>query len=367
MTANPETMVVLGTRPEIIKFSPLLREFDARDHGYVVVHTGQHYSDSLDAVFFEQLELSAPEHNLGVGSGSHGRQTGEMMMGLEPLLRAKAPTNLLVQGDTNSALAGSLVAAKRDVVLGHVEAGLRSGDREMPEEINRVVADHVADLLFAPTETSKSMLLREDRGECCRVTGNTVVDAVYENEQLAAEKSTVLRDLEVEAGEYALLTAHREENVDHRDTLVGIMRGVAEFADGAGIDCVYPVHPRARDRIDALGVTVPDPIRLVDPLDYLDFLQLEREAGVIFTDSGGVQEEACILQVPCVTVRTTTERPESVDVGANVVVGTDRAAIAEAGWERYRGPTDWSCPFGDGRAAERIVDAIEERTGGERA
>lgn len=360
MEPKDPIMVVLGTRPEIIKLSPVVRELEAREWPYTLVHTGQHYSDSLDRVFFDQLALPEPDYHLGVGSHPHGRQTGEMMIRLEPLVEAVDPSFLVVQGDTNSALAGSMVAAKGDVPQGHVEAGLRSDDRRMPEEINRVLIDHAAEVLFAPTDDARGRLAREDRERQCVVTGNTVVDAVRENESLATERSRVLADLGLAAGEYALLTAHREENVDDPDTFADVLDGVASFAERAGLRCVYPIHPRARERLSEGDVDLPGRITLVEPLDYLDFLELERNATIVFTDSGGVQEEACILQVPCVTVRESTERPESVDVGANVLAGTEPEDIAAAGLVQLTADAEWSCPFGDGTAAELIVDATAE-------
>lgn len=353
-------MVVLGTRPEIIKLSPIVHEFEDRDWPYTLVHTGQHYSDSLDRVFFDQLAIPEPDDHLGVGSHPHGRQTGEMMIRLEPVVRSVEPSFLLVQGDTNSALAGSLVAAKANVPQGHVEAGLRSDDREMPEEVNRVLIDHAADLLFPPTDDACARLTRENRGQQAVVTGNTIVDAVRENELVAAEKSPVLDDIGLTPGEYVLLTVHREENVDVTDRFANILAGVAEFAQRTGLKCVYPVHPRAKKQLLSTDLTVPDAIELADPLDYLDFLALERDAAIAFTDSGGVQEETCILHVPCVTVRENTERPESVEVGANVVAGTDPDSILAAGLGQLQAPSEWACPYGDGNAAERIVDAIGE-------
>ncbi|WP_418280451.1 non-hydrolyzing UDP-N-acetylglucosamine 2-epimerase [Halorubrum sp. DTA98] len=356
---NP-IMIVLGTRPEIIKLSPVVREFEDRDWPYTLVHTGQHYSDSLDGVFFDQLAISEPDHHLGVGSRPHGHQTGEMMIRLEPLVHSVDPSFLLVQGDTNSALAGSLVAAKADVPQGHVEAGLRSDDRRMPEEVNRVLIDHAAEVLFPPTDEARARLAREDLDQRCFVTGNTIVDAVRQNELVAAEKSAMLDELGLTPGEYVLFTAHREENVDAADRFADILTGVAEFAERTGLECIYPVHPRAREQLVSKNLTVPDPVTLVDPLDYLDFLALESDAAIVFTDSGGVQEETCILQVPCVTVRENTERPESVEVGANVVAGTSPGGIVAAGRAQLEATPEWPCPFGDGNAAERIVDAIAE-------
>lgn len=350
---------VLGTRPEIIKLAPLIRECQKRDQSFTLIHTGQHYSDSLDSVFFEQLELPAPDYHLGVGSASHGEQTGQMLIDIEEVLLEEEPDVVFVQGDTNSVLAGAIASSKLDCELAHVEAGLRSFDREMPEETNRVLADHVSDYLFAPTEQSREYLLKEGRPEeKISVTGNTVVDALYRNRELAREKSTVSSDLGLEEEEFFLMTAHRAENVDDEDRFRGLLRGVAAAAEEHGVDVIYPIHPRAESRIEEFDLEVPDRIDLVEPQDYLDFLRLEAEARLILTDSGGVQEEACVLRVPCVTMRDNTERPETVDVGANTLAGIDPDSIQAASARMTRKNHSWENPFGDGRSAERILDEV---------
>ena len=355
----PDVSFVLGTRPEIIKLSPVFRACNDRGIDFSIIHTGQHYSDSLDSVFFEQLELPAPDHNLEIGSGNHGAQTAEMIAGIESILLEEAPDSVLVQGDTNSVLAGAIATSKLDIELGHVEAGLRSFDESMPEETNRVLTDHAADYLFAPTEQSAEYLreegLPEDR---IHVTGNTVVGAVQQNRELAAEKSTILSELDLVPGHYALMTAHRAENVDDEGRFVNILQGAKRIASEFGLEVVYPVHPRAAERLKSFDIEVPDRIRLIDPADYLDFLTLEMEACLAITDSGGVQEETCILGVPCVTVRDNTERPETVDVGANVIVGTEASDIEDGAKKMLRRDTTWDNPFGDGTAGEQIVETV---------
>jgi UDP-N-acetylglucosamine 2-epimerase (non-hydrolysing) len=349
--------IVLGTRPEIIKLAPVIDACEQHDIGYSVVHTGQHYSEELDAVFFDQLELPTPDHNLAVGSGSHSGQTGAMIGAIEQVLLDEQPGLVLVQGDTNSVLAGAIAVSKLDCELGHVEAGLRSFDRDMPEEVNRVLADHAADHLFAPTEQA-ALHLREEGipVERIDVTGNTIVDAVTCYRDLAAKKSSVLDNHGLTPGEFCLLTAHRAENVDDRERFASLLDGVARFARESGLDVVYPVHPRAEDRIASFEMDVPEEIRLIDSQDFLDFLRLESTARVVFTDSGGVQEEACILGTPCVTLRDNTERPETVDVGANRVVGVAPENVVAGAGEALDAPTDWENPFGDGKSAERILD-----------
>lgn len=364
MSEPPQIAMVLGTRPEIIKLSPVIRECEREEIPYILIHTGQHYSDELDGVFFDQLDLPAPDYNLEVGSQTHGRQTGEMIAGIEDILLKEEPDVVLVQGDTNSVLAGAIATSKLDVKLGHVEAGLRSFDRGMPEETNRVLTDHAGDYLFAPTDDAASLLRREGvPEERIHVTGNTVVDAVHQNRQMAAEKSSIRSDLGVADGEFGLMTAHRAENVDKEDRFERILRGVSEFAALREIEILYPIHPRAKERLDEFGISVPDSIRLIPPQDYLDFLVLEDTSRIVFTDSGGVQEEACILETPCVTVRDNTERPETVDVGSNVLVGTDPERIVTGGREMVNAPRDWMNPFGDGRSAGRILGVVHNDLG----
>ncbi|ADQ69366.1 UDP-N-acetylglucosamine 2-epimerase [Halogeometricum borinquense DSM 11551] len=355
---TPKVAIILGTRPEIIKCAPLIKACDRRGVDCLLIHTGQHYSEDLDQVFFDQLELPTPDYNLEVGSRSHGEQTGRMLEGIENLLEAHTPDIVLVQGDTNSVLAGALAGAKSNIDVGHVEAGLRSFDREMPEETNRVVTDHVSDYLFAPTEETKRYLERESVPGEIVVTGNTIVDSLYEYRDLAAEKSDVLNELNVAEDDFYLLTAHRAENVDTRDSFDRLLEGVSRFAAQTDREVVYPIHPRAQSRLDEFGLAVPEEIRTIEPLDFLDFLRLESAAALVFTDSGGVQEETCILGTPCVTLRYSTERPETAYVGANCLAGLDPDDIVEAGTMMLGKCADWDVPFGDGRAAERILDVL---------
>jgi UDP-N-acetylglucosamine 2-epimerase (non-hydrolysing) len=282
-----------------------------------------------------------------------------MIMGIEEILVDTEPDALLVQGDTNSVLAGSIAASKLDVELGHVEAGLRSFDREMPEETNRVLTDHAAEYLFAPTEKSADYLRKEGLPDSrIRVTGNTVVDAVTEHRHLAREKSTILDSLGVEPGEFALLTAHRAENVDEPDRFADILAGAGRVGTQFGLKIIYPIHPRAREQLSDSSISVPDCVRLIEPCDYLDFLRLEMETQLILTDSGGVQEEACILGVPCVTLRDNTERPETVDVDANIISGTEPGAIESAAEWMLNRHREWTNPFGDGTASEQIIETV---------
>jgi len=352
--------IILGTRPEIIKMSPIIRVCERLSLDYCILHTGQHYSYTMDQVFFEQLELPEAKYNLDVGSGSHAEQTGRMLIGIEKVLQKEDPDVVLVEGDTNTVLAGALAAVKLGISVGHIEAGLRSYDRGMPEEINRILADHSSDYLFAPTEKSKQILLGEGIAEeKIFVTGNTVVDAVFQNSKISKSKRNVLDDLGLNCNEYVLATVHRQENVDNERRLRGIVEGLEKTRE-LGFDLVYPVHPRARKRMKTFGVK-PNGLRLVEPLDYLSFLQLESNARLVLTDSGGVQEEACILGVPCVTLRDNTERPETLEVGANVLAGTNPCEIVDKVKLMLDHRDSWENPFGDGEAGRRIIRLMMEK------
>jgi len=350
--------IVLGTRPEIIKMSPVIRECERLGLDYFILHTGQHYSYNMDRVFFEDLELPEARYNLDVGSGHHGWQTGKMLVGIEKILEKERPDVVLVQGDTNSVLAGALAAVKLGIKVGHVEAGLRSYDRRMPEEVNRTLADHCSDYLFAPTEKSKKILLGEGVSkEKIFVTGNTVVDAVFQNLEIANRKRNVMNDLELRSKDYFLVTAHRQENVDNKARFAWILRGLKYIAEEFGLPLVYPIHPRSRRRMKEFGLQL-DEARLIEPVDFLSFLQLENNAKLVLTDSGGVQEETCVLGVPCVTLRDNTERPETVEVGSNVLAGADSDKILKCAKMMVSRENSWENPFGDGDAGRKTVEIL---------
>jgi len=353
--------IILGTRPEIIKFSPIIFELERLGLDYFIVHSGQHYSYSMDRVFFEQLGLPDAKYNLEVGSGTHAFQTGKILMRVEEVLIRERPDVVLVQGDTNTTLAGALSAVKLHIPVGHVEAGLRSFDRSMPEEINRLLADHCSDLLFAPTEIARHNLLREGiSDEKIYVTGNTIVDALFRNLRIAKRRRGILESLGLEKRGFFLVTVHRQENVDDRVRFSKILRGLELVNERFGLPIIYPIHPRAAKRMREFNLK-PRGLRLVEPLDYLSFLLLERFARLVFTDSGGVQEETCILRVPCVTLRYNTERPETLEVGSNVLAGVEPEAIVEKAELMLERRPDWPNPFGDGKAGKRIVKILDER------
>lgn len=350
--------LVVGTRPEIVKMAPVLRACTTRDVPYVLLHTGQHYSYEMDRVFFQELGLPEPHRNLEVGSGSQAYQIGAIVSGMEPLLRAERPDVLLVEGDTNSVLAAALAANKTGIRVGHVEAGLRSYDRRMPEEINRILTDHLSEYLFAPTRTAEGILRAENIPAArIHVTGNTVVDELM-LQRPRAERAELFTRFQVDPGRYAVATIHRPENTDDPARLRGILRGVGDAARALGIPVLAPLHPRTTARLATLGLEVDGAIRVVPPLGYLDFLGLLARAALTLTDSGGLQEEACCLRVPCVTLRDNTERPESVAVGANLLAGAEPARIVDAARRMSARPRDWQNPFGDGTSGLQIVDAL---------
>jgi UDP-N-acetylglucosamine 2-epimerase (non-hydrolysing) len=352
--------VVLGTRPEIIKMSPVIRVLEKINADYFIVHTGQHYSYNMDKVFFEQLKLPKAKYNLEVGSGYHGEQTANILSRIEKVFLMEKPDTILVQGDTNTVLAAALAAAKLHIKIGHVEAGLRSYDNRMPEEINRILTDHCSDYLFAPTEKAKNILLNEGiSSKIIYLTGNTIVDAVYQNLEIASTNGNILNDLFLQPKSFFLLTMHRQENVDNVIRFSSILKNIARLASIYQLPIIYPIHPRSRKMMGEFHLE-PESIKLIEPVDFFGFLQLEKHARLIFTDSGGVQEESCILGTPCVTLRDSTERPETVDVGANVLVGTDTEKILKCTEYMLQNNNRWQNPFGNGNAGETIVNILNK-------
>lgn len=368
--------LIFGTRPEIIKLSSLIRLFEKNRVPYFMIHTGQHYSQDMDRIFFKELELPAPDYSLHVRSKAaylQGDHTGRMLMGIERILLKQNPSHVLVQGDTNSVLAGSLASSKISTTrsytglhytLGHVESGLRSFDREMPEEINRFISDHLSDLCFAPTETARNNLIREGVSEQkIFVTGNTVVDAVMQNLRIAEERVRLEDILKGTSEGYLLVTLHRQENVDEPHRLRGILKGIADVSRALKREVVFPMHPRTRIKIKKYRVRIPAHIKVINPVGYLEFLKLESKASCILTDSGGLQEEACVLRIPCVTLRTTTERPETIEVGANVLAGIDPDHIVDHTRRMMDRGRQWENPYGKGDAAEKIWKVLKRSKG----
>jgi len=341
--------------------SSVLRACRNKKLNLFIIHTNQHYARNLDEIFFNELELPHPMHNLNVRCGTHAEEIGRMLIGIERVLMREKPDIVLVQGDTNTAFAGALTASRLHVKIGHIEAGLRSYDRNMPEELNRIIADHCSDLLFAPTQQAKDNLLNEGIPRTkIFITGNTIVDAIRQNLKIAVSKSNILGILSIEKKEYFVLTLHRQENVDVKDRLEKILEGMDRLADEFHLPIIYPVHPRAKKMIRTFKLKVPRGVRTISPLGYFDFLMLQKNAKLIFTDSGGVQEEACILQVPCITLRDNTERPETIEIGSNILVGTDAQKIQQETMRSLRNKMRWKNPFGDGRAGEKIARIISK-------
>lgn len=342
--------------------SPMIRECQRQGLDYSILHSGQHYSYELDEVFFVELGLPQARHSLDVGSGSHAEQTGRILAGVERILLSEQPDIVLVEGDTNTVLAAALAAAKLHIRVGHIEAGLRSRDRSMPEEINRTLTDHISDYLFAPTEKSRQNLLVEGIADGrIFVTGNTIVDAIYHSLDISNSKLDVLSELNLSKAEYLVVTAHREENVDIKARLKGILDGLELVYNEFRLPIIFSVHPRTRKRMSEFGLKVPKGIETLAPLGFLEFLQLEKKARLILTDSGGVQEEACVLCTPCVTLRDNTERPETIEVGSNILAGASPERIFNCSQIMLTRQNNWQNPFGDGRTAKRIVEILINR------
>lgn len=349
-------VTVLGARPQFVKAAPVSKALQDAGHHEILVHTGQHYDDVMSAVFFRELNLPEPAYNLGVGSGPHGWQTGQMLARIEEVLLAEKPDWVLVYGDTNSTLAGALAAVKLHIPVAHVEAGLRSFNRTMPEEHNRVLTDHCADLLFCPTRTAVDNLAREGITQGVHLVGDVMYDAVLQFGQLAEERSTILNDLGLIPKSYLLATVHRPYNTDDPERLRSILEALVEI----GEPVIFPVHPRTRQRMEALNVQTLDRsnVRMIEPVGYLDMLMLEQHARLILTDSGGMQKEAYFFAVPCVTLRPETEWAETVRSGWNMLVEADsrriRDAVKNTAWPEGR-----PAPiFGDGSAARQIVQIM---------
>lgn len=352
--------IILGTRPEIIKMSPIIRECIKNKVDFFILHTGQHYSYELDKKIFEDLNIPMPKYNLNVGSQTYRKQVGLMVTDIKRVLSEDRPDVVIVQGDTISVLAGAMAASKLNIHVAHHEAGLRSHNSSMLEETNRIITDHISEYLFAPTkEALKNLRSERLADEKIFFIGNSIVDATYENLDIAKQKSTILKELGLSNKNYILVTAHRAENVDEPNRLRGIIKGIELATKELNIEAIYPIHPRTANRLKEFNIEVPKSIRCINPVGYLDFLNLESNATIMLTDSGGVQEEACILKVPCVTLRDETERPETVELGMNMIAGTNSEKILNCVVEIMSRDIKWENPFGDGKTSERIVKILQ--------
>jgi UDP-GlcNAc3NAcA epimerase len=347
-----KVLTVVGARPQFIKAAPVSRALRSAGHQEILVHTGQHYDHNMSEIFFNEMGIPTPDYNLRVGSSSHARQTGEMLIQLEELMQLHRPEWVLVYGDTNSTLAGALAAVKLQLPIAHVEAGLRSFNRTMPEEHNRVLTDHCAEILFCPTQTAVNLLAREGLTKKVFFVGDTMYDAVLHFADVATQRSRILEILNINSGCYLLATVHRPYNTDIPENLSAIFSALADLDEIV----IFPIHPRTRQRL-------PDNptanVRLIDPVGYLDMLMLEQNARMILTDSGGIQKEAYFFKVPCLTLRPETEWIETLEGGWNIIVGADHARILQ-GVGESRPQSEPLQLFGDGHAAEKILHHLQQ-------
>jgi UDP-N-acetylglucosamine 2-epimerase (non-hydrolysing) len=363
-------MIFIGTRPEITKMAPIIRKATDYDFETILVHSGQHYDLQMSNVFLEELELPKVDHNLEIGSGTHGFQTGQMLEKYEQVIEKYKPKIVLALGDTNTVVAASLVCAKINIPFGHVEAGIRSFDLTMPEEINRVLADSVSGIYFAPTEQSILNLYYQGLDpKRIFLTGNTAVDATLEHSELAKKKSTILEKMAIPKDKPLItLTAHRAENVDNKEKLESLCKALVELKE---FTIVFSVHPRTKERLTKFDLekllTNTNHVILSEPFGYLDFLKLMQESVLLLTDSGGLQEEALTLKKPCITLRTNTERPETIKLGVNFLVGTDKEKIVKTvrnvaeSKEILEKLEKIKNPFGDGKSSVKILEILKDQ------
>ena len=344
---------VVGARPEFIQATPVSRAL-RKSHHEILVHTGQHYDYKMSQTFFDELGIPAPDHNLEVGSGSHAGQTAEILVRFEEIVLKENPDLIIIRGDTNSTLAGALVASKLHIPVVHIEAGERSYDRRMPEEINRLVADQLSSAYFCVSQTAVKQLAREGITENVFWVGDVMLDANLANRPLARQKSTVLSTLGLASGSFGLVTVHRAANTDDPARLANIVTALNQV----GETVIFPVHPRTRGALEKLDVQFADNVRVIEPVGYYDMMILEENARIIATDSGGVQREAYFMKKPCITLRDETEWTETVHVGWNKLVGVDVDAILHE-WKTFTPPAEQPPIFGDGKAGEKIAQQLD--------
>ena len=349
-------LTVIGARPQFVKAAPVSKALRAAGHEEFLVHTGQHYDPQMSQIFFDEMGIPEPNVNLKVGSGQHGWQTAQMLMGIEKLLIEEKPDYILLYGDTNSTLAGSLAAVKLHIPIVHVEAGLRSFNRKMPEEHNRVLTDHASDLLFCPTKVAAKHLANEGITKGVHIVGDVMYDAVLGFIELSESKSTLLKTLNIAPNDYYLTTVHRPANTDNSKNLMAIFEAFRRLDESI----IFPVHPRMRGKIAGLIDNIEEfapKLKLIKPVGYLDMLSLAKNAKTILTDSGGLQKEAYWLETPCITLREETEWVETVEIGWNTLVGANKDKILSAA-NNLNTPKEKPSIYGDGHAAERIVKIL---------
>jgi UDP-GlcNAc3NAcA epimerase len=347
-------VTIVGARPQFIKSAPVSKAIAKMGHQEYLVHTGQHYDYGMSKIFFEEMGIREPTINLKIGSGSHAEQTSHMLVGIEKALISYKPDIVLVYGDTNSTLAGALAAAKLQIKLAHIEAGLRSHNRQMPEEHNRVLTDHCSDLLFCPTQTAFDNLACEGIHEGVYLVGDTMFDAILQFSNLAIQHSKILVNLNLKPKAYLLATIHRAYNTDNPEVLISILSAFGQVNE----TIIFPIHPRTIQAINTSNFVAPQNIKVIEPVGYLDMLILEQNARMILTDSGGIQKEAYFFKIPCLTLRPETEWIETIETGWNILVGTNSRSILLA--LKTHNPNDLSHPdfFGDGHASEKIVNLL---------
>ena len=348
-------VTIIGARPQFVKASVISKALRNADHTEILVNTGQHYDDNMARIFFEEMGIPKPDYNLGVGSGSHASQTASTLVGIEKVLFIEKPDFIIVFGDTNATVAGALAAAKLHIKIVHIEAGLRSYNRDMPEEINRVVTDVLSDFLFVPTQVAQDNLHREGITSGIHIVGDVMVDALMTYTKIAEQKSHILNELKIEKEKFLLMTIHRPSNADYDERLLSILKEVSKIDRPV----IFPVHPRSRSRVEKLISQTDGNIRIIDPVGYLDMMMLEKYASTIITDSGGVQKEAYIHKTPCLTVRGETEWVETVSDGWNYIVGDQLEKISILS-NNFPEPLEWNSHYGDGKSSEKIVQILEE-------
>jgi len=357
--------IVIGTRPSLIKQSPVIRELQKQSIPFFIIHSGQHYSYEMDRIFFNDLELPKPDYYLATPKECtlHGEQTAEMLKGIEQILLHERPKVVLVGGDANTNLAGALAARKLNICVCHDEAGLRSYDWRMPEEHNRVMIDHISEILLAPNERAKNILQSEKVRGKIFITGSTAVDAVKQNLYLAHKRSSILNHLKVESEEYIVVTVHHEENVDYVESLTRIVEGIKLIAKELKKPIIFPIHPRTRRRLVEFGldkiVSEINLLKIISPLGYLDFLMLISKAALIITDSGGLIQESAILHIPCITLGYVTEWEETLEVGANVVSKNDPHKMLSDALKMIKKERNWPNVFGNPGPARKIVNILK--------
>ncbi|HYT00867.1 MAG TPA: UDP-N-acetylglucosamine 2-epimerase (non-hydrolyzing) [Thermoplasmata archaeon] len=358
-------VTIIGTRPEIIKMAPVVKALDGLGHEHLLVHSGQHYDLMMDRVFFRDMKLREPDRQFELKDQPPHLQIATTMRQIAGV--TEDADLVIVHGDTNTTVAGAMLANKQGRRLAHVEAGIRSFDRSMPEETNRIVADHLSNHLFAPTPVSRQNLEGENVRDGIEVVGNSVIDALVENAPIAEKRSDILKRLGLAPGGYLLLTFHRQENVDSKERLSVALDALDAAAKEADRPIVFPIHPRTAKRLREFGLekraASMKSLRRIEPTGYLDMLRLEKGAALVMTDSGGLQEESCFFHVPCVTLRANTERPETLEIGSNVLAGTDPARVRQAVKQQLGRKREWPNPYGDGTTSRKIAALVDEALG----